>query len=154
VADSVGIGAIKYADLSGERTKDYVFDFEKMLALEGNTAPYLQYAHARIKSIMRQAEGESAGDIVLQHDAERELALQLLRFPDVIAEVTDSLLFHRLATWLYETASSYSGFYSHCPVLKAEDQAVRQSRLALCELTAKALATGLELLGINAPDRM
>ncbi len=155
VAESVGIGAVKYADLSSERTKDYVFDFEQMLALEGNTAPYLQYAHARIQSILRQAdEAELGGQITPHHDSERALALQLLRFADVVREVTDTLLFHRLATWLYESASAYSSFYNNCPVLKAEDNETRRSRLALCQLTASALASGLGLLGIKAPDRM
>ena len=155
VAESVGMGAVKYADLSSERTKDYVFDFEQMLALEGNTAPYLQYAHARIQSILRQADNaELGGDINPAHDSERALALQLLRFSDVVREVTDTLLFHRLATWLYETASAYSSFYNNCPVLKAADAETRRSRLALCQLTASALATGLSLLGINSPDRM
>lgn len=155
VAELVGIGAVKYADLSSERTKDYVFDFEQMLALEGNTAPYLQYAHARIQSILRQADAAELGaEIRPAHDSERALALQLLRFADVVAEVTDTLLFHRLATWLYETAAAYSSFYNNCPVLKTEDAEIRRSRLALCELTAAALVSGLQLLGIDAPDRM
>ncbi len=160
IAESVGIGAIKYADLSSERTRDYVFDFDQMLALEGNTAPYLQYAHARICSILRQAddmpvlEGEDAAQLILGHEAERALALSLLRFPTVVADVRASLLFHRLATWLYETASNYSSFYTQCPVLKNDDKALRDSRLRLCQLTASMLATGLDLLGIEAPSRM
>ena len=159
-AESVGIGAIKYADLSSERTRDYVFDFDQMLALEGNTAPYLQYAHARICSILRQADADTAGSdaaqnkLVLTHDAERALVLELLRFPDVINDVAESLLFHRLAHWLYETAACYSSFYAQCPVLKAAEPEVRDTRLQLCRLTASLLATGLGLLGIDAPERM
>jgi len=155
VAEFVGIGAVKYADLSNERTRDYVFDFDQMLALEGNTAPYLQYAHARIQSILRQADAsELGGKIQLAHDSERALSLQLLRFPEIVRDVSDSLLFHRLATWLYDTASSYSGFYNNCPVLKCTDKSIRRSRLALCQLTASLLKTGIGIMGIEAPDRM
>ena len=160
IADSVGIGAIKYADLSSERTRDYVFDFDQMLALEGNTAPYLQYAHARICSILRQADesatasGDAAPALILEHEAERTLALTLLRFPSVIDDVRANLFFHRLATWLYETASDYSSFYTQCPVLKNDNADLRASRLRLCQLTADMLATGLDLLGIEAPSRM
>ncbi len=164
VAESVGIGAIKYADLSTERTRDYVFDFDQMLALEGNTAPYLQYANARIQSILRQAQSNQAqsnqgqakeqGSIKVAHVAEQELAILLLKFPDVIAEVAESLLFHRLAGYLFSVATAYSKFYSQCPVLKAGDESTRQSRLALCELTSRVLSTGLSLLGIRSPNRM
>lgn len=160
IAESIGIGAIKYADLSSERTRDYVFDFDQMLALEGNTAPYLQYAHARICSILRQADlppetdGSLTQAIIFEHEAERALALGLLRFPSVIDDVREHLLFHRLATWLYETASNYSSFYTQCPVLKNDNIALRDSRLHLCRLTAAMLATGLDLLGIQAPARM
>lgn len=162
VATDVGIGAVKYADLSSERTRDYVFDFDRMLALEGNTAPYLQYAHARICSILRKAgdahaldeEQIAASPVQLDATAERALAMQLLRFPEVIRDVSDSLLLHRLATWLFDLATAFSTFYASCPVLDPQHAATRSSRLALCQMTARALATGLLLLGIRAPERM
>ena len=162
VAQMVGIGAVKYADLSSERTRDYVFDFDRMLALEGNTAPYMQYAHARVQSIVRRAmesHGIDAAEIdqapmIIADEAEKVLAMQLLRFADVIEDVSDSLLFHRLASYLFDLATAYSGFYNSCPVVDAPDAETRLSRLALCRLTARTLATGLSLLGIRAPERM
>ena len=162
VADAVGIGAVKYADLSSDRTRDYAFDFDRMLSLEGNTAPYLQYAHARIRSILRKAgttagpDDERIADVGPRVDApaERALGLRLLRFPDVVADVTRTLLFHRLAAWLYDLATAYSAFYAACPVLGAPDEATRRDRLALCRCTASALSTGLAMLGIRAPERM
>ncbi len=162
VAQMVGIGAVKYADLSSERTRDYVFDFDRMLALEGNTAPYMQYAHARVQSIVRRAmesHGIDAAEIdqapmVIADEAEKVLAMQLLRFADVIEDVSESLLFHRLASYLFDLATAYSGFYNSCPVVDAPDAETRLSRLALCRLTARTLATGLLLLGIRAPERM
>ena len=155
VAHVIGIGALKYADLSNDRVKDYVFDWDRMLAFEGNTAPYLQYAHARIRSIFRRAEGTTHGSsIVLGEPAERDLALQLLSMPSVVVATAEHLQPHRLCTYLYETASAFTTFYEKCPVLRAETDELRSSRLALCELTARALALGLSLLGIEAPDRM
>lgn len=155
VARVIGIGAIKYADLSNDRVKDYVFDWDRMLAFEGNTAPYLQYAHARIRSIFRRAEGTTHGSsIVLGEPAERDLALQLLSLPSVVVATAEHLQPHRLCTYLYETASAFTTFYEKCPVLRAETDELRSSRLALCELTARTLALGLSLLGIEAPDRM
>jgi len=162
VAQMVGIGAIKYADLSNERNRDYIFDFDRMLALEGNTAPYMQYAHARVQSIVRRAmekHGINISDIdqapmVIVDDAEKVLAMQLLRFADLIEDVSASLLFHRLATYLFDLATAYSGFYNSCPVVDAPNAETRLSRLALCQLTARTLATGLSLLGIRAPSRM
>ncbi|MEE9322254.1 MAG: arginine--tRNA ligase [Granulosicoccus sp.] len=155
VAEAVGIGAVKYADLSVERTRDYIFDFDQMLALEGNTAPYLQYAQARIQSILRQA-GDSARsrEIRVEHASEREIAFLLLQFPDMIEQLTESLMFNRLANYLYDLATAFSRFYSHCPVLKADDPMLRDSRLALCEITARCLSIGLGLLGIRAPQKM
>ncbi|MGH3916741.1 MAG: arginine--tRNA ligase [Pseudonocardiaceae bacterium] len=157
VAKAVGIGAVKYADLSTDRTKDYVFDYDRMLAFEGNTAPYLQYAHARIRSIFRRAGIEPPRDVdevTVTEPAEHALAIELLAFGKVVDEVVASLEFHRLATYLYGLASAFTGFYERCPVLKADSEVLRTNRLVLCELTAQTLALGLDLLGITAPDRM
>lgn len=156
VAHAVGIGAVKYADLSSDRVKGYVFDYGRMLAFEGNTAPYLQYAHARIRSIFRKAGQGVPGPeaIAIAAPAERALALVLLRFPTVAARVAEALEPHQLCTYLYELATSFSAFYEACPVLKASTEAERQSRLALADLTARVIARGLDLLGIEAPDRM
>lgn len=156
VARAVGMGAVKYADLSSDRIKDYVFDWGRMLAFDGNTAPYLMYAHARIRSIFRKAAAEAGGpgEIVVREPAERALALELLRFGAVVAEVAETLEPHRLCGYLYELAGAFTGFYEKCPVLRAPDEASRRSRLALCELSARVLARGLDLLGIEAPERM
>ncbi len=155
LARMIGIGAVKYADLSSERTRDYVFDYDRMLAFEGNTAPYLQYAHTRIKSILRKTdEINSASEFQLTENEERTLALQLNRFPDVIADVESTLLFHRLAQYLFDVATAFSGFYNQCPVLDSDNESLTQSRLSLCALTARTLSTGLEILGIHSPERM
>lgn len=157
VSRAVGVGAVKYADLSSDRIKDYVFDWDRMLSFEGNTAPYLMYAHARVHSILRKGEAEgtaSAATITLGEPAERALAMELLRFGSVVDEVAATLEPHRLCTYLFDVATSFTGFYEKCPVLKASTAELRASRLALAELTARVLARGLELLGIDAPDRM
>ena len=156
VADAVGIGAVKYADLSNDRVKDYVFDFDRMLAFDGNTAPYLQYAHARIRSVFRRAEADGAGPgpVQIEQPAERALALQLLSFDDAVAQAAEHLQPHRLATYLFELAQAFTDFYESCPVLRADTEQQRASRLTLAGLTARTLATGLGLLGIAAPDRM
>ncbi|MGA1616039.1 MAG: arginine--tRNA ligase [Ilumatobacteraceae bacterium] len=157
VARAVGIGAVKYADLSTDRVRDYVFDWDRMLSFDGNTAPYLQYAHARIRSIFRRAGVDPSSvdpsAIALVEPAERELALRILATPSVIAEATSSQSPHRLCTHLFDLAQAFTAFYEHCPVLKV-DEPVRGSRLALCDLTARTLSTGLDLLGIEAPERM
>ncbi|MFB9542444.1 arginine--tRNA ligase [Micromonospora sagamiensis] len=155
VARAVGIGAIKYADLSTDRIKDYVFDWQRMLSLDGNTAPYLQYAHARIRSIFRRSgiDQFTAGPISIGHPAEHALALELVNFGSVVTSVEHTLEFHRLAGYLHTLAATFSGFYEHCPVLRAAGE-VRDSRLALCDLTARILHRGLYLLGIATPDRM
>ena len=157
VARAVGIGAVKYADLSTDRVRDYVFDWDRMLSFDGNTAPYLQYAHARIRSIFRRAGVDPSSvdpsAIALAEPAERELALRILATPSVIAEATSSQSPHRLCTHLFDLAQAFTAFYEHCPVLKV-DEPVRGSRLALCDLTARTLSTGLDLLGIEAPERM
>jgi arginyl-tRNA synthetase len=155
VARMVGIGAIKYADLSNDRVKDYVFDFDRMLAFEGNTAPYLQYAHARIRSIFRRAEVDSAsGPVRLGAPEERALAVALTGFEAAVTASAEHLQPHRLATYLFDLAQAFTSFYEACPILRAEDDTVRQSRLALADLTARTLAAGLDLLGIEAPDQM
>lgn len=155
IARITGLGAIKYADLSSERIRDYVFDYSRMLAFEGNTAPYLQYAHTRIHSILKKAgEPSESPKIIIEHDQERQLALLLLRFPNVIAQLESSLAFHQLANYLFELATAFSSFYTHCPVLSPDDEKIRLSRLAQCRLVATVLSTGLGILGIRTPDRM
>jgi arginyl-tRNA synthetase len=150
---------VKYADLANDRIKDYVFDWERMLAAEGRTGPYLQYAHARIHSIFRRAAEQGVARtanaaISLGEPAERKLALELLDFGNAVIEAGDALRPHRLCGYLYDLATAFTGFFENCPVLKAPDDATRASRLALCELTARALSRGLDLLGIAAPERM
>jgi arginyl-tRNA synthetase len=158
VARAVGIGAVKYADLSTDRIKDYVFDWDRMLSFEGNTAPYLQYAHARIRSILRRGEVDTAtlaGLVpVVAEPAERALALELLGFDAAVHETIERMSPHRLCAYLFELASRFTTFYEACPVLKAPDETTRSSRLLLADLTARVLAQGLALLGIAAPDRM
>jgi arginyl-tRNA synthetase len=157
VARMLGIGAIKYADLSTDRTRDYVFDWERMLAFEGNTAPYLQYAHARIRSIFRRGNVKVPGPdspLLLTEPAERDLALALLGFSDAVAVTLSLYSPSRLCTYLFDLATTFSGFYETCPVLKAPTDELRTSRLALSDLTARVLSEGLGLLGIAAPDQM
>ncbi|MEV4096866.1 arginine--tRNA ligase [Streptosporangium saharense] len=158
IAHAVGMGAVKYADLSVSHDSEYVFDFDRMLALTGNTGPYLQYAQARIRSIFRRGgvdPAEATGPIVIAHPAERALALRLLGFGAVVAEMAETSAPHRLASYLFETASAFTTFFENCPVLKSDvDPAVRASRLALCALTLRVLDTGLELLGVPVPERM
>jgi arginyl-tRNA synthetase len=157
VARAVGIGAVKYADLSTDRRKDYVFDYDRMLSFEGNTAPYLQYARARICSIFRRASVEQplkdVGTLVIAEPAERALALELLEFENVVTEVSETLEFHKLANYLYSLASAFTSFYEKCPVLRSEGD-IKVSRLTLCDVTARTLELGLGLLGIEAPDQM
>jgi arginyl-tRNA synthetase len=155
VARKIGIGALKYVDLSSDRVKDYVFDWNRMLAFDGNTAPYLQYAHARTRSILRKGGGAPAdGRIAIAAPEERALALALLAFGDTVAGVADTLQPHKLCTYLFELATATTSFLESCPVLKADDDATRASRLLLCELASKVLAQGLHLLGIEAPEVM
>jgi len=155
IASQVAMGAIKYADLSTDRQRDYIFDWDRMLAFEGNTGPYLQYAHARIRSIFRRIEdGSAPGPISLTEPQERALAMQLLALPGVIQSAIDTYSPSKLCTYLFDLAQSFTAFYEACPVLKAQDQALRASRLSLCELTASTLRVGLSALGIDAPEQM
>nr|WP_062338634.1 arginine--tRNA ligase [Herbidospora sakaeratensis] len=157
IAHAVAMGAVKYADLSVSHDSEYVFDFDRMLALTGNTGPYLQYATARIRSIFRRGEYDPAasyGPIVITHPAERALALQLLGFGPVVAEVGARNEPHRLGAYLFDLASAFTTFYDNNPVLKADSDEARQSRLALSQLTMRVLVQGLDLLGIEAPERM
>ena len=159
VARQVGIGAIKYVDLSSDRVKDYIFDWDRMLAFEGNTAPYIQYVHARVRSIFRKAvpadaAAAASAELLLREPAERALALELLGLTSTVQSVADSLQPHRLCTFLFAVASRFNTFYDQCPVLKADDEKTRQSRLALSAVTARVLAKGLDLLGIEAPEQM
>jgi arginyl-tRNA synthetase len=156
IAPQIGIGAVKYADLSVAHDSEYVFDLERMTALTGNTGPYLQYAAARIRSIFRtttQAPGAATHNITIAEPAERALALQLLPFGDVVAHVGETLEPHQLCAYLFELAQAFSAFYEHCPVLKADEDLLR-SRLALCAVALGVLETGLDLLGLQAPESM
>lgn len=158
IGASVGIAAVKYADLSGDLTKDYVFDLDRMIAFEGDTGPYLQYAHARIASILSKS-GESAdavarAPIALGEPAERALALHILRYPQMVLDVGRSLETNRVGLYLRTLAELFNAFYQSCPVLKADDEATRLARLRLCSIARSVLADGLSLYGISAPDRM
>ncbi len=159
IARAVGIGAIKYADLSGDRVKDYVFAFDRMLAFEGDTGPYLQYALVRIKSIQRKAREQGIpdwSDAALRIDTpeEKRLALAVLRYPSIVESAGEALEPHRLCGYLYELAGAFSSFFTACPVLQAETDDLRASRLRLCSLTGKILEDGFSLLGITVLERM
>ncbi|MDX2131489.1 MAG: arginine--tRNA ligase [Planctomycetota bacterium] len=160
VARAVGIAALKYADLSTDRVKDYVFSFDRMLAFEGNTGPYLLYALVRVRSIFRKAAERGVGEswrgapFVVSHAGEKQLALTLLRYPGVLRSVAESLEPHRLCAYVYELAGAFSVFFDQCPVLAAGDDATRDARLRLCDLTGRVLADGLGVLGIPAIERM
>lgn len=156
LAVSIGRAAIKYADLSSDRVRDYVFDLDRMVAFEGDTGPYLQYAHARIRSIFRRyGQPFDASQVTcrIEEPAEKALALALVAFPEAVAGVIDTAQPHRLAGYLFSLAQRFTAFYEACPVLQAPES-VRDARLALCEATARTLATGLYLLGIDAPSQM
>jgi arginyl-tRNA synthetase len=165
VARAVGIGAIKYADLSSDRTRDYTFSFDRMLAFEGNTAPYLQYVVARVRSILRKARAEGVavpgengavlpGIVGVDEPAERALALALVAFERVVADTARSAQPHRLCTYLFELAQAFTRFYEAAPILKAATEAQRHDRLALAIGTERVMVRGLGLLGIDAPQRM
>jgi len=158
VARMIGIGAVKYSDLSTDRVKDYIFDWERMLSFDGNTAPYLQYAHARICSIFRRAgvSRDQVRNVVPSLDDPREkaLAMRLLRFDAAVWEMVDTLSPHKLCTYVFDVATDFTAFYEHCSVLKAETDDLRMSRLALCDATARVIEQALNLLGIDAPEQM
>lgn len=160
VAERVGIGAIKYADLSHNRTSDYVFSYDKMLAMQGNTAAYMQYSYARVRSIFGKGKVDvdglrsRGGEIRIDHPAERALALALLQLPEALAKVAADYRPNHLTAYLFDLASKYSLFFENCPVLRAESDAIRTSRLLLCDLTARTIAYGLQLLGIEVVERM
>jgi arginyl-tRNA synthetase len=157
IARQIGIGAVKYADLSVAHDSEYVFDLDRMVALTGNTGPYLQYVVARVRSIFRQIGLDPAAQhapILLGEPHERALATHLLGFGDVVAEVGDTYEPHRLAGYLFELAQAFSAFYENCPVLKAEHDEVKESRLTLCALVFRVMTTGLDLLGLESPEQM
>ncbi|REJ70587.1 MAG: arginine--tRNA ligase [Planctomycetota bacterium] len=160
IAEVVGIAALKYADLSQNRESDYVFSYDKMLAMNGNTATYMQYAYARVRNIFARGSvdveqlRDDGGALVVAEAAERALALELLRFSEALEETVADYRPNHLTGYLFELANRYSTFYNECPVLKAADEATRRSRLLLCDLTARTLQTGLSLLGINTVEKM
>lgn len=160
IAEVVGLGAVKYADLSQNRTSDYTFSWDKMLAMEGNTATYMQYAYTRTRGIFRKA-GEHAETfrqitsmLSLGTPEERSLALELLRFPDALALAAAEYKPSAITAYLWELASKFSGFFQNCPVVRAESEELRRSRLLLCDLTARVIQQGLQLLGIRTVERM
>lgn len=158
VIEAVGIGSVKYADLSKNRTTDYVFDWDNMLSFEGNTAPYMQYAYTRIRSIFNKADVNptalAEAKIQLSDEKERALAIKLLQFEEAVQTVGKEGTPHVLCAYLYELAGIFSSFYEHCPILNAEDENVKLSRLKLASLTEKTLKQGLELLGIKTIEKM
>jgi arginyl-tRNA synthetase len=160
IAEVVGVGAVKYADLSQNRTTDYVFDLEKMTATVGNTAAYMQYAYARCRAIFRKGEVDEARfrtkppAVVFTHAAERALALQLLRFPEAVDAAAAEYLPHLITTYLWDLAKSYSVFFEKCPVLKAETPELKDSRLLLVDLVGRVIKQALDLLGIRVVERM
>jgi arginyl-tRNA synthetase len=155
----VGVGAVKYADLSKDRTSNYIFAWERMLSFEGNTAPYLQNAHVRVHGIFRKAAERGIAAVTdpkaIRLEAPHELALakHILRLGDVVDLVARELKPHHLTNYLYELATKYHAFFENCPVLTSEEP-TRSSRMALCHLVARTLAQGLDLLGIEHPEQM
>ena len=160
IAETVGIGAVKYADLSQNRTSDYKFDFDKMLATDGNTATYMQYAYARCRAIFRKGGVEDARfrsappAVAITHSAERALCLQLLRFEDALQSAAAEYMPHHVTGYLWDLAKAFSGFFEACPVLTAETPELRDSRLLLVDLTGRVIRQSLELLGIRTVERM
>ncbi|MEN6449194.1 MAG: arginine--tRNA ligase [Thermoguttaceae bacterium] len=160
IAETVGIAALKYADLSQNRTSDYVFSYDKMLAMNGNTATYMQYAYARVRSIFARggvdvaAIRASGAPILLNSPAERALGLEILRFSEALDQTVGDYRPNQLTSYLFDLANRYSTFFEQCPVLRADTDQLRQSRLLLCDLTARTIRKGLELLGIKVVEKM
>ena len=158
VIHAVAMGAVKYADLSKNRTTDYIFDWDNMLAFEGNTAPYMQYAYTRVLSVFRKADIDESvlakTTVTLTEDREAQLAARLLQFEETLTVVARDGTPHVMCAYLYDLAGLFSGFYEHCPILSADSEAVRNSRLKLAQLTAKTLKLGLDTLGIETVERM
>jgi arginyl-tRNA synthetase len=167
IAHKIGIGAVKYGDLSQYRMTDYVFSWDKMLSFQGNTAPYLQNAYVRVRSIFRKADVATplwgvetqtgrrpeATDLLLKEPAEIVLAKRICQFGEIVPQVLNDFRPNILANYLFELANAFHAFYEACPVLKSEEPS-RSSRLALCELTGRVLQRGLDLLGIQVPEKM
>jgi len=154
IGRQIGIGAIKYADLSNDLVRDYVFDVDRMVAFEGNTGPYLQYACARISSLTRKADVVRDAPLCITEPQERALALRLLQYDSTLQETVEHLEPHRLCSWLYELSDTFSSFYQACPILKSDNEAVSRSRLRLADLTRRVIVDGLDVLGIESPNRM
>jgi len=160
IAETVGVGAVKYADLSQTRTTDYVFDYDKMLATDGNTATYMQYAYARCRAIFRKGEVDEARfrtsppPAILEQPGERTLALQLLRFPEAVEAAAADYMPHIITGYLWDLSKCFSGFFEACPVLKAETTELRESRLLLVDLVGRTIRQALDLLGIRVVERM
>ena len=160
IAEVVGIGALKYADLSQNRTSDYTFSYDKMLQMNGNTATYMQYSYARVRSIFARgglsppAVRASGARIVVSHPAERALGLELLRLAEALDAAAADCMPHHVTSYLFDLAKAYSTFFENCPVLKADNEEQRASRLLLCDLTARTIKLGLELLGIKVVEKM
>jgi arginyl-tRNA synthetase len=156
----IGYGAVKYADLSQNRTSDYVFDWEKMMAMDGNTATYMQYAYVRNRGIFREGDEDAESfraqppPVLLEAPQERALAPQLLRFNEALESAASDYRPSQITSYLWDLAKTYSGFYDKCPVLRAQTPVLRQSRLLLCDLTARVIQRGLDLLGIRTVERM
>ena len=157
IGKAVGIASVKYADLSKDRARDYIFNFDQMLSFEGNTAPYLMYAYTRVASIFDKANldmNSISGDVKLEQEKEKDLANKLMQFPEILARVTQRGHPHTLCSYIYEVAGLFSSFYEHCPILAADNEEQKMSRLRLAALTGKTIKQGLDLLGIKTLERM
>ena len=158
VSKMIGIGAVKYADLCSDRTRDYTFDWEKMLSFEGNTAPYLQYSHARICRVFSLSnmdrEDVKDANIIIETEEELNLARCIMNFSEAVDNASSTLQPHKLCNHIHSTSSAFASFYEACPILKTENEVTMKSRLALCDLTARSISIGLGMLGIQSPEKM